>query len=444
MPGTNIIGILILSIGFIILTSTKFQWHPFFSLLGACILVGLLSQMPLKTIAKEISHGFGSLLGSVGLVVVLGSILGSFLERSGMVNQLGENLMRLYRGRYPSLTMSALGTLLGIPVFCDSGFLVLVSLAKNISLQTNTRFPVISLSLASGLYASHNLVPPTPGPIAAAGNLGASSHLGIIILTGFVVAIPTVMLAYLYALRVGKKLESNLEISPNPNIPSTPSHPFWLPYTVILLPLFFITTSSLLALGEWQGPGLEIFHFLGHPLLALLVGIIVAALFSKTKENKKVWVQEGISQAGPIVLLTGCGGAFGSILKATSLSEVIAASIEGSHATGITFLCIAFAIAAVFKTAQGSSTSSLVITSALLSPLAPLAGFESPFSLALLVSAIGAGSMMVSHANDSYFWVVSQFSGMNLKNSYLGISGISLVQGLTAMATVILLHVVFL
>lgn len=442
MNGFALLFVILVAVLFIVVTASVFKWHPFISLLLASLGVGLFSGLSTEVIIKEITVGFGSLLGSIGIVVVLGGIIGVFLERSGAVNRLGDFMLGLSGGKYPVMTLSVLGAVLGIPVFCDSGFIVLVSLAKVLSVKSGIKLPVMTLALSSGLYATHTLVPPTPGPLAAAGNLGASDMLGLVILTGMAVAIPSVMAAYLYARKVGVSLTVDLKnITDGPMVNNSTTS-LGLALSILLVPLSLISISSALKLANYTGLGAEVFYFLGHPVLALLVGVVIAWSGIRSVENKTDWMQQGIVQSGPILLLTGCGGAFGAVLKATPLSDMLATAIQGSQATGITFLFITFIVAALLKTAQGSTTSSMVITSSLLSPFAPLAGFDTPMELCLLVSAVGSGGMVVSHANDSYFWVVSQFSGFNLKEGYRGMTGITLVQGLAAFACVVLFYVI--
>ncbi|MFN3664985.1 MAG: GntP family permease, partial [Sediminibacterium sp.] len=203
--------LLVITIGFIILSGSYFKWHPFLGIIVAAIGFGLLAGIPLLQIVSTMSTGFGSLLGAIGLIVVLGSILGTFLEESGSVQQLGNALQKRAKGS-PSLGIAFLGMILGIPVFCDSGFIILVSLAKSISATAHIPLPTMTLSLSGGLYTTHTLVPPTPGPVAAAGNLGVSSSLGLIILLGIVVSVPVVFVAHYYAKKIGRNLNVELVI----------------------------------------------------------------------------------------------------------------------------------------------------------------------------------------------------------------------------------------
>jgi gluconate:H+ symporter, GntP family len=432
--------LLILTIGFIILSGSYFKWHPFLSLVVAAIGFGILAGIPLLQIVSTMSTGFGSLLGAIGLIVVLGSILGTVLEESGSVQQLGDALHQRAKGN-PSLGIAFLGMILGIPVFCDSGFIILVSLAKSISATSHIPLPTMTLSLSGGLYTTHTLVPPTPGPVAAAGNLGVSDSLGLIILLGIVVSVPVVIVAHYYARRIGKWLivegiavKSEMQIVAGSLLKSL---------LLLTLPVVLIATASLLDLfynGDTMS--VTVLRFSGNPILALLLTVSLALIFFRKQNQSRPWIEKGIRQAGPILVLTGCGGALGAVLKVSPISVMISNWAQEQTLSGIGFLLIGFLISSLFKTAQGSSTSAIVIVSALMAPLTMQAGFGDQVQLSLLVLAIGAGAMTVSHANDSYFWVVSQFSGFDLSSAYRGITILSLLQGLTALLTVLFLYLV--
>lgn len=438
-----IIGILLLAVVFIVVSSARWHWHPFLSLLTASIGVGIAARIPAHKVIEEIVKGFGSVIGSIGIVVVLGSIVGVLLERSGAIAQLGAWMLARLGKRRPSLILTVLGTLLGIPVFCDSGFIVLVSLAKSLSKRTNTPFPVMSLSLATGLYASHTLVPPTPGPIAAAGTLGVSNELGLVILVGILVSIPVSLVAHWAAVRIGARTKFDESVFKETHTPVDvqPRAPVALALTLIVMPLLFITIASLTTIMNFSGVVVDVVQFLGHPVIALLITVFAGMISIRTSEPKLEWVQQGVVQSGSIILLTGCGGAFGAVIRATPLTATLTDLMQGTGASGIVFLLIAFSVTAMLKTAQGSSTSAIVIASALLTGFAGDSGFVTPLQLSLLVAAIGAGAMTVSHANDSYFWVISQFTGLALREGYRSITIITFVQGVTALLATILLYI---
>lgn len=195
----ELVIVLILAIAFVVLSTSVFKIHPFLALLGAAFITALLSGLPLDGIAKTISGGFGGILGYIGLVIMLGTIMGVILERSGAAITMADAIIRLLGDRFPHLTMSLIGYLVSIPVFCDSGYVILNSLKRSLTKRMNISAVGMSVALATGLYATHTFVPPTPGPIAAAGNLGLTNNLGLVIGVGLFVAAVTALAGLAWA-----------------------------------------------------------------------------------------------------------------------------------------------------------------------------------------------------------------------------------------------------
>lgn len=428
------------AIVFIVVASSYWKIHPFVALLLATFGLGLAVGIPLQDIIKSVNNGFGGLMGYIGLIVVMGSIIGVILEKSGAAVRIAELILKLMGNKRPAIAMSLIGATVSIPVFCDSGFIILSGLNKAIAKRTKTAQTTLALALASGLYTTHTLIPPTPGPIAAAGNIGASDYLGVIILIGILVSIPTIVMAYFFAVRQGGQIEIITTDEVAIQLDELPSA--FQSLLPILLPIALIGLASILSFFKLEGPIVNWLAFLGHPLVALLIGMICAfSLFKKwDKTHLTDWVGEGIKLAGPILIITGAGGALGGVLKATPLADMVGQWVEGGQFSGTAFLIITFLIAALLKTSQGSSTNALVITSSLLAPMVTLMGFETPVELALVVMAIGGGAMTVSHANDSYFWVVSQFSGIQMKDAYRSFTVMTGLQGVTVLVMTLLLY----
>lgn len=446
LEGPILILILVGAILFIILSTSVLKLHPFFSLIIASFGVGLLVGMPLQDIINAVNNGFGGLMKYIGLVIVFGTIIGTILEKSGATIKIADVVLGSIGKKRPTLAMSLIGSIVSIPVFCDSGFVILSSLNKAVAKRAKVSLATMTIALSSGLYATHTLVPPTPGPIAAAGNLGASDYLGTVIWIGLITAVPAILVGYWWALRVrsisigSKDNHSNVDavLMEADHLPSSFSS-----FGPILLPVILIASASTVNFFELTGSRLvEGVIFVGNPLVALLLGVFmsVALLPKFDEEHLGNWIGKGIMRAGPILLITGAGGAFGSVLKATPLTELITSNVSHSHLSGNAFLVIAFLIAAALKSSQGSSTAALVITSSLLGPLLPALNMSTPIALALVVMAIGAGAMIVSHVNDSYFWVVTQFSGMNLNDAYRSFTLVTLWQGCTVLITTLILY----
>jgi len=429
--------IILFVIAAMILATAKFKIHPFFALLTAGLAIGFGTGMAPTAVLAALQKGFGDLMGQIGVVVVLGSILGVALEQSGAALRLADAVLGLLGSNRPVLAMSVIGGLVGIPVFCDSGFIILSGLKKAVATRTGTAKGSLTLALASGLYATHTLVPPTPGPIAAAGNLGASMHLGLVMLLGLVVAIPTTGIAYWWALRRGPAME--IAAVDHPPIIEKNTVPLFKALLPLGLPIVLIALGSIVNILQWKSPIATALAFAGQPLIGLFIGTLLAFLLFPDS-GQATWAEKGIKLAGPILIITGAGGALGGVLKATPFADGLKNALEGYPDSGGFFLVLAFIIAAFLKTMQGSSTSALVITTAMLAPLLPAAGFDSGLELALVVLATGAGAMTVSHANDSYFWVVTQFSGISVRDAYRSYTTMTGLQGLAAICTVLLLY----
>lgn len=448
VQGPLLVVILAASVVFIVVVTARFKLHPFLALMAAAFLVGLCVRMPLPDLVTTVNTGFGNMMRHIGLVIVIGTVIGVFLEKSGAALRMAETVLRVVGEKRPQVAMSLIGAIVSVPVFCDSGFVILSSLNKAIAKRARVPLASMAVALATGLYSTHTLIPPTPGPIAAAGNLGAAEYLGLVILLGMVVSVPAILAGYLWATRMASRIVITGE-DDGPSYEETVGQFDALPsaaraFAPIVIPVLLIGLGSVITATKYTGFGAEAGQFLGAPVVALFVGFLCALLllprFDMTMLNE--WTSEGIRHAAPILLITGAGGAFGAVLSGTPVADLIKGLAEGGLFGGPLVLVVPFLIAACLKTAQGSTTAALVVTSALVAPFLPELGMTSPIQLVLMVMAIGSGGMIVSHANDSYFWVVAQFSGLAVKDAYKAMTPATLVQGLAAFAMTLLLYVV--
>lgn len=446
---------LLIAIGFIIFATAKLKWHPFLVLILASFITALLYRLPLDTIASTITSGFGGILGYIGLVIVLGTIIGLILEKTGAAIVMAEAIIKLLGNRFPTLTLSIVGAIVSIPVFCDSGFVILNSLKESLAKQMKISSVAMSVALATGLYTTHTFVPPTPGPIAAAGNLGLEANLGLVIGIGLIVSIVPVLTGWFWANRFINISPDNIDQSKQEKekelanivretygeLPSAT-----LAFLPILLPILLICLGSVAKFPSQpfgDGNGLKLFSFLGHPLNALTIGLFLSFLLVKGRnrsERISQSVAEGLVVAAPILLITGAGGAFGAVLKATPIAEYLQHNLS-NLGLGI---FVPFIIAAALKSAQGSSTVALVTTSAVVASFLGDLGLDSEMGRVLCVMAIGAGAMTVSHVNDSFFWVVSQFSHMSVPQAYRAHTAATAVQGISGIIFVWILSLLLL
>ncbi len=426
------IWILAMSIAAIVVLVARLRVHPALALLGVSLASGLALGLSATATLKTIQDGFGSLLGQIGLTVVLGTLLGQLLERSGAALRLALAVLQLAGPNRPGWAVAAIGYLVGIPVFCDSGFVLVSRLHAGLHARSGVGLPTLAVALSSGVFATHTLVPPTPGPIAAAGNLGLGEGLAWVMLFGALVALPATVVGALYAHRLGAVTSSTVaqDEAPAQNAPTLPSLagallPMAVPVLLIALGVVVPQLGSASALSALAA-------VLGHPLVALSIGcLLCAALMWGRRSEIAPAIERGVTLSGPILIITACGGAFGAVLKATPLATELQAWAAGSGAQGPWFLLLAFAVAALFKTAQGSTTAAMAIASSLLGGLVAAAGFNSDAERAVVVCAIGAGAMVVSHVNDSYYWIVTQFgsiapaAGLRTQTVATGLMGVA-------------------
>ena len=445
VQGPMLVIVLLLAIIFIVLTTSKLKLHPFLSLILAAYGLAFAAGMPSDKISGVITGGFGGTLTSIGIVILAGCIIGTILEKSGAAIKMAEIIIKLVGEKRPTLAMSIIGYIVSIPVFCDSGFIILSSLNKTIAKKTKTSLVALSVALATGLYATHTLVPPTPGPIAAAANLKLDNLL-LVIIIGMLVAIPGALVGNIFAKKYASKFAAvtdatddgrsyEEELKKYGTLPSG-----WKAFSPIVVPILLMALGSVAKFpGDPFGTGFsqKFFAFVGTPVNALIIGVFFAFLLAPklNEETLNGWVGASLKDAASILVVTAAGGALGAVIREIKVGDYLGQSLQSLN-LGI---FVPFIIAAALKTAQGSSTVSLVTTSALMLPLLPAFGFTTEIAKVLVVAAIGAGSMTVSHANDSFFWVVSQFGGMDVKTAYKTQTVATLLQGIATMITVFIL-----
>lgn len=436
--------VLVIVILGIILATVKFKVHPVFSLTMAAIVSGLLFGLSPQNVMTTIGEGFGKTLSSIGLVIAFGTVIGTFLEKTGGTKVLANAILKMVGLSKSPLALNLAGLIISIPVYCDSGFVILSSLNKALSIKSGIKILVFAIALATGLYSAHVFVPPTPGPLAAAAILEAD--LGMVMLFGILVAVVVSLTGYFWALYIGKRLNvqedrtheinEGVELQEEKDSPKLGNTllPLFLPLVLIALKSIAEYPTKPLGDGIWA----SFLSFLGNPIVALFIGMVLSFLMvnRKNKGEQQQWVAESLRQAGSIVLITGAGGAFGAVLRTLDFESLL----QISSASGIGGLLLAFGIAAVLKTAQGSSTVSIITTAAIIAPLLNTFGLEGISHKALAVLSIGAGAMTVSHVNDSYFWVVAEFSKMNLKTALKGHSLATLFQGIAGIGIILLFY----
>lgn len=430
---------IIIAVVLMVLAISKLKMHPFIVMIVIALLVGLFwgivdpaSGLTPTGVVNQVKSGFGSIMTSIGIVILCGTIIGTILEKTGAALTMANSILKVVGQKNSVVAMGAMGYVTGIPVFCDSGFVVLSPISRALAEQSNISLAVMGTALSGGLYATHCLVPPTPGPIAMAGTLGAD--LGLTILVGLIVSIPATIVAIIYAKKVASKI--NIPANSEYTLEELQAKYGKLPgalqsFAPILLPIILIGLASVCDFPSkpfGEGAVYQIIMFIGNPVVALLLGVFLSMTLipKEEKKNTLAWVTQGVTDSAGILAITCAGSSFGAILKCMPIAD----SVGGLVSTGLGVL-IPFIIAMILKLAMGASTVAMITTASMMAPLMDTMGFTSPLAKVIVVLAIGAGSMVASHANDSYFWVVSQFSDMKTEEAYKCQTGMTAVMGIT-------------
>lgn len=464
MSGIALIVCFVIAIILMIVMISKFKVHPFLALMSISLVLAIVAGIDLSKIPAMIGVGFSGTFKSIGIVIIFGTIIGTVLEKTGAALKLADMVVKLVGQRRPELAMLIMGWVVGIPVFCDSGFVVLNSIREALYKKISASPVAMSVALSGGLYASHVFIPPTPGPIAAAGTLGLGGNLLLVIIMGTVVSVPVLVAVYFFSKSIAKSVtisdkEADATITASyeellkkfGKLPSGFSS-----IAPIIMPIIFMAVGSVIDVLAKQGmldkaallP--KIFLFLGNPIIALAIGVIFCVfLLAETKKMREFdhITNESLKIAGPILFITAAGGVLGNVITEAGFVNFIKENASTIKAIGIFF---PFIISAVLKTAQGSSTVAIITTASIMgafsadNSLMHTLGFTSEISAALCVMAIASGAMCVSHANDSYFWVVTNFSKMTADQGYRTQTAMTFIMGIVGMISVYILSLVLL
>ena len=377
-----LIILLFISIAFIIFTTSKLKWHPFFSLLSAAIGYGAFSgTMSLEEVVRSVNSGFGNTIGFIGIVILAGSIIGTFLEKSGGAFTLAESTLKIVGKKNVPLALSIIGYIISIPVFCDSGFIIIAPLAKALSRQVKISFAIGAIALSLGLIVTHSIIPPTPGPVGAAGILNAD--LGLVLIIGLPVSIAGLFAGWLFATKIASKVPyESLADSEKTETIFTYKPSVAISVLPIFAPILLIVLRSISSLPSGpfgSGKFILILSFLGQPIIALLIGVVLSFLLPKKLTRQMIstggWVGEAVIAAATIIIITGCGGAFGQVLQNSGIGDFIKNNLSGAESLTILLPVI---IAASLKTAQGSGTVAIITGAGLMAPLMGPLGMDSP------------------------------------------------------------------
>jgi GntP family gluconate:H+ symporter len=427
----------------LILSITRFRVHPFVALLLSGIGLGLLTGASPIAVLEALLEGFASTLKWIGIVMILGTVIGEILYKTGAAYSISSSITnRLGEKRVP-IAMGLTGYIVAIPVFVDVAYIMLQSITESIAVRSKRTIISVGLSLTAGLTATHALLPPTPGPLAAAGIMGANlgKVIWINIFIAFLVTLGGLLWASLYCRKVtipydrelSRRFEQTQTLPVNGPTIST---------LIALTPIFF--PLVLIALGSFSGDGRDhltarIVQFLGSPTIALFIGVFLAfLLLRKTKSGRLNQLSEifdnSIQKASVVIMITGAGGAFGGVIKASTIGNSVS---EGVLDLGIPGILFPFLLAAAMTTSTGSLTVSLVTTSSIVAPMTGVLNLSPEMAVAL----IGSGSFCVIHANSSFFWLFSRLHQVRPGVLLRTMTGQSLVMGLSGLLGVLVLRI---
>ena len=436
-----LMGIFLGGIILLMLMIIKFKVNPFLALFFTSLVIGLCAGLPVAKILSSISAGFGGTLGGIGIVIALGIILGELLYQTGGTEAIASLALRKIGVENSPLAMALTGVIVAIPVYFDAAFVILVNLAKQLSEKTGIPLVRFVTALGVGLIIGHCVIIPTPGPMAVAG--AVSAPIGSFVLYSIIAAIPAALVGgVLYSKLTAHRFfpEQTMNIVANSDLSvddgkSGERCPGSLAVGLILFPIILILIGTIAGtLLEKGSPLAAVCAFIGDKNVALFLGVVVAllALRKYFKTPAEEMITNAASQAGMVLLITGAGGSFGSIINATGIGDYIVATM---HDFNVPLILLGFILSQILRAAQGSATVALVTTAAILAPSITAVG-ASPVLVGLAICFGGVG---LSLPNDSGFWVVNRFSGFTFPQTMKTWTVGGFIAGLTGLAVLLVL-----
>jgi len=420
MSDAQLIGAAIAGMALLLFLIVRVKLHAFVALLIGSLVIGVAAGMPFDDVLDAVTTGVGSTLASIAVVVGLGAMFGQMLEVSGGVEALADSLLSHFGERNSQWSLLAVGFVVAIPVFFDVAFIILISLVYGLTERTNRPIVYYALPLLAGLAVTHAFIPPTPGPIAVAGLIGAD--LGWVMLFGVVIGLPAAIIAGpIYARLIAKQVPAMVPDYMHVAEPKRERKlpPVSLIVVLIGIPLVLIVGNTVASatLANDQALG-DVIAFVGHPMMALLITTVLSFwLLGSRSGYSRQEIQEiatkALEPAGIVILVTAAGGVLKQVLIDSGVGDVFA---DALMATNLPPLVLAFLIAAAVRLVQGSATVAMLTAAGLVAALLGDVGFSEPM-LALLVIAIAAGATIASHVNDSGFWLVNRYLGLSVPDT---------------------------
>ncbi|PFA54219.1 permease DsdX [Bacillus anthracis] len=449
--GEMVVGIVLAAVVVLLLLSTVVKWHPFVALILTAIGVGLAMGMPLigtspkdPGIIDSIKLGLGNTLGFLAIVLALGTMLGKMMAESGGAERIATTLIDRFGKKRVHWAMMFVAFLVGIPVFFQVGFVLLIPLVFTIALETGVSLITIGIPLVAGLSVVHGLVPPHPAAMAAVGIFKAD--VGKTILYALIVGLPTAIISGpLYGKWIGARIHKEVPLDiaeqfvEKDNKKELPS--FGNTLFTILLPVFLMLGASIAEVALNKTSQLaQVLHFIGDPIVALLIATIYSFFslgYAKGFSKDKVlqFTNDCLGPIANILLVIGAGGAFNKVLLDSGIGTTIADMAKESH---ISPILLGWGIAALIRIATGSATVSMMTAAGI---VAPIAASTPGVNVELLALATGAGSLILSHVNDSGFWMIKEYFGMTVKETLLTWTAMETILSVVALGLISLLNI---
>lgn len=423
----TLISIAVGAVALLLLLIIKFRVHAFVALILVSFLTALVTGIPMANIMNTLTNAFGSTLGGVALLVGLGAMLGRLLEVSGGAQALADDLVRRFGEQRAPMALGIASLFFGFPIFFDAGLVVMLPVMFTVARRLGGSLLLYGIPVASAFSCMHVFVPPHPGPVAASELLGAD--VGLLVIVGLVVAVPTWIIAgHFFGKWIGKRI-----LLPVPQVvqkDETPEDEASLPSPglvvgLLLLPLALIFMNTGLDFARAQdwvdkdGGWFQLLRAIGSTPIALLISVLVSAVvLGPMRGRDPIKVERIVDSAlGPVcsvILITGAGGMFGGVLRASGIGDALSSALVD---IGMPVFVAGFLVATALRVAQGSATVALITAAGLIQPAVQAAGYQG-IELAAIVIAIASGSAVLSHVNDSGFWLVGRFFEMDIKTTF--------------------------
>jgi gluconate transporter len=422
------LGIVLLGILLLIFLIVK-KVNAMLALLAVSVITGLSLQMPVNKVMASINTGIGSTLGSIAMVLALGAMLGKIIEDNGVAKKIVQTLINIFKVKNIQWAVLLTGILVGIPLFYNAGFVVLIPLVFAIATATKLPNLYVGIPMAASLSVTHGFLPPHPGPLALTAVFKAD--VGVTLIYGLLLALPIAIIAGIVfprlILKTGIRFPKNIDKTYSVEGPSA-----FISFLLVLLPVILIATGTIGSVFLKEN---DFFLFLQDPTIALLISLILTIVFLKLPMEKAMTTCiEGVKLVVMIILIIAAGGAFKQILIDSNIGELLKESTSNLQ---LSPLFLGWLIAAIFRIALGSATVAALTASGIVFPL--LTAGVSP---ELMVLSVGAGSLMCSHVNDTGFWMFKEYFNLTLKQTFgtwtlmesiislLGLAGVLLLQAI--------------